>query len=106
MAQPLNIPSLVSARLRKNQFLAQVRQEQLQALPIDGGKQEKDACPGVRFDSGIQPKPFILLLHNPGRTKAFGTPASTEPRFQAKASFIESDQMLDVQRFHRLWKVF
>jgi hypothetical protein len=45
-------------------------------------------------------------LHDHRRTKAFGTPASTEPCFQAKSSFIEGDQMLDLQRFHRLREVF
>ena len=57
---PGELRTVVASRIVKHdsngargQFLPKVRQEQLQALPIDCGQQEEDACPGVWFDGGI-----------------------------------------------------
>ncbi len=70
------------------QLVAQMLQEDLQALAFHGGQQEKDACARGGFHRGIEPEPLVLVLHDPGRTRPQRTPAPTQPGDQAKAAFI------------------
>ncbi len=71
-----------------SQLLAQMVQEDLQALAFDGRQQEKDACACGGFHRSIQPQPLVLVLHDPGRTFPHWTPAPAQPSYQAKAAFI------------------
>ncbi len=67
---PSHLTTAVTARIVEHdpdrtcsQLLAQMLQEDLQALAFHGGQQEKDACAGGGFHRGIQPEPFVLVLH-------------------------------------------
>ncbi len=77
-------------------FLAQMLQEDLQAVGFDVGQQEKDACSRAWFDGRIESKPLVLLTHDPGRLHALRAPTTSQPRFEAKAPFIESQHVLEL----------
>src|SRR6266581_518258 len=62
-----------------SQLVAQMLQEDLQALGISGGQQEKDACACGGFHRRIEPEPLVVVLHNPGRTFSHWTPAPAQP---------------------------
>src|SRR5260221_10889358 len=49
-----------------SQLLAQMVQEELQALAFDGRQHEKDACACGGFHRSIQPQPLVLVLHDKG----------------------------------------
>ena len=70
------------------QLVAQMLQEDLQALAFHGWQQEKDAYARGGFHRGIEPEPLVLVLHDPGRTRPQRTPAPPQPGDQAKAAFI------------------
>jgi hypothetical protein len=72
-----------------SQLVAQMLQEELQALAFHGRQQEKDTRPRGRFYRGIQPEPLVVVLHNPRGTFPQRTPAPPQPGDQAKAAFIQ-----------------
>jgi len=70
-------------------------QEELQALAIDAGQQEKDTGTRGRFHCCIEPQPLVLVLHDPGWTFPERTPTPTEPGLEAKSALIESHHSLE-----------
>src|SRR5260370_9734995 len=49
-----------------SQLVAQMVQEELQALAFYGRQQEKDSCACGGFHRSIQPEPLVLVLHDKG----------------------------------------
>ena len=63
-----------------SQLVVQMVQEDLQAVAFHGWQEEKDASTRGGFDSGIQPQPLVLVLHDPRGDVA--------PSEQTKSAFI------------------
>ncbi len=78
-----------------SQLVAQMVQEDLQALALYGWQEEKDACTRGGFYRGIQPEPLVVVLHHPRGAFPQRTPAPTQPGDQAKAAFIQSHDALE-----------
>ncbi len=88
------------------QLVAQMLQEDLQALAFHGRQQEKDACACGGFHCCVEPEPLVLVLHNPGRTFPQWTPAPTQPGDQAKAAFIQGHDPLQRRLLYQAPEVF
>jgi hypothetical protein len=89
-----------------SQLVAQMVQEELQALAFHGWQEEKDACPRGGFYRGIQPEPLVVVLHNPRGTFPQRTPAPTQPGDQAKAAFIQGHDALERRLLYQATEVF
>ena len=90
----------------RSQLVAQMPQEDLQALAFHGRQQQKDACAGGGFHRGIQPQPLVLVLHDPRGTFPQWTPAPTQPGLEAKAALIESHDPLQRWLLDQVPEVF
>ena len=77
-----------------SQLVAQMLQEDFQALAFHGWQQEKDASARGGFHRRIQPEPLVVVLHDPRGTFSQRTPAPTQPGDQAKAAFIHGHDPL------------
>src|SRR5258708_357583 len=93
---PLHLSTAMTARTIQHdpdrtlaQLVAQMLQEELQALAFHGRQQQKDACARGGFHRRIEPEPFVLILHDPRGTFPQGTPAPSQPGLEAKAALIE-----------------
>jgi hypothetical protein len=110
---PAHLTTAMTARIAQHdpnrtlsQLVAQMLQEDLQALAFYGGQEEKDACACGGLHRRIEPEPLILVLHNPGRTFSHWTPAPAQPGDQAKAPFIESHDALERCWLYQVAEVF
>jgi hypothetical protein len=63
-------------------------QEGLEAVPIHVGHFQAEAFSSGRFDSGIQSKPFVLLLAGPWRAMPPWAPPSPIPSFRPEARLV------------------
>jgi len=89
-----------------SQLLAQMLQEDLQALAFHSRQQEKDACACGGFHRCIEPQPLVFVLHDPGRTLPQRTPAPAQPGDQAKAPFIHGHEALEPCWLYQAAEVF
>jgi hypothetical protein len=95
---PSNLPTVMTARTvehdsdrSRSQLVAQMPQEELQAVAFHARQQEEDTGASGGLHGRVEPEPLVLLLHDPRGTFPQGTPASTKPGDQAKAALIEGD---------------
>ena len=100
--RPAHLATAVTARTihhdpngSLSQLVAQMPQEELQALAIHVGQQQKDTGARSRFDRRIQPEPLVLVLHDPRRTFPQRTPAPPQPGLEAKTTLIECHHALE-----------
>ena len=70
---PTHLATVMTARIVQHdsdrtlsQLVAQMLEEELQALTFHSRQQEKDACARGGFHRGIQPEPLVLILHDKG----------------------------------------
>ena len=110
---PAHLATVMTARTVEHdpkrtfaQLVAQMPQEELQAVAIHVRQQQKDtgACGG--FDRRIQPEPLILVLHDPGRTFSERTPTPTQPGLETKTTLIESHHTLEHRVCDQAGEVF
>jgi hypothetical protein len=90
----------------RSQLVAQMVQEDLQALAFHGWQEEKDACTRGGVYRGIQPEPLVVVLHNPRGTVPQRTRDPTQPGDQAKAAFIQGHGALERRVLYQATEVF
>src|SRR5262249_35953679 len=99
---PAHLTAVVTARIVEHdpnptfaQLVAQMLQEEREAVAFYGRQQKKDAWARGGFDCGREPEPLILVLYDPRRTFPQWTPAPPQPGDQAKAAFIQGHDALE-----------
>jgi len=69
----------------------EVFEEDLEAEAVKARQVEAEAFAGSGFDSGVEPEPLILVLHDPGRPEAERTPTPAMPTLESKARFVKGE---------------
>jgi hypothetical protein len=78
-----------------SQFATQMPQEEVQALAIHVGQQQKDTGARSGFHCRIEPEPLVLVLHDPRWTFPQRTPTPSQPGLETKTALIECHHALE-----------
>src|SRR2546421_2636586 len=110
---PAHLATAMTARIVQHdpdrtlsQRVAQMLQEDFQALAFHGWQQEKDSGARGGFYRRIEPEPLVVVLHDPRGTFPQRTPTPTQPADQAKAAFIHGHDALERWWLYQATEVF
>ena len=111
--RPVDLPTTMTGRIIEHDSdpllrprLTKLIQKDLQAVCLPRGQEQEEGSSRLWFDRRIDPEPFVVVLDDPGRSKPFGAPAPSQPRFETKTSFIEGDRRLKLLPAQEVPKVF
>ena len=111
--RPVDLPTAMAGCIvehdpnaRLTPRLSKLIQKDLQAVCLHRRQEQEEGSPRLRFDRRIHPEPFVVVLDDPRWPKTLGAPASSQPHFEPKASFIEGDGDLDLLCAQQVSEVF